>query len=120
MVTSVLIDEVSAEAAYNPANAKHKIPALEAQYTAGAAPVNAVAATRAPNKVAITDRETSFGGLRPLAVRSRNYLKASGPPAGVVEDAETFITKLSGGRKSPKLKDDPATGSTGRRGKRRK
>jgi hypothetical protein len=27
----------------------------------------------------------------------------------VVEDAETFIRKLGGGRKSPKLKDDPAT-----------
>lgn len=104
-----LIDEVAADPAYNPANAKHKIPALEAQYTAGDAAVNAVAAARAPNKLAITDRETSFGGLRPRAVRSRNYLKASEPPAGVVEDVETFIVKLSGGRKSPKVKDDKTT-----------
>lgn len=72
-----LIDEVAADPTYNPANAKHKIPALEAQYTAGDAAVTAVAAARAPNKFAITDRETTFGGLRPLAVRSRNYLKAS-------------------------------------------
>lgn len=102
-----LIDECAAEPAYNPGNTKHKIPALEAQYTAGDAAVNVVAAARAPNKLAITDRETSFGGLRPLGVRSFNYLKASDPPAGVVKDAETSIRKLSGGRKSPKVKGDP-------------
>jgi hypothetical protein len=98
---------VSAEPDYNPGNNKHKISALEAQYTAGAAAVAAVAAARAPNTLAITDRETKFGGLRPLAVRSRNYLKASGAPAGKVEDADIFIVKLSGGRKSPKVKSDP-------------
>lgn len=102
-----LIDEVSAEPAYDPANNKHKITTLEAQYTAGAAAVAAVAAAKAPNKLAITDRETMFGGLRPLAVRSRNYLRASGAPTGVVADADIFIVKLSGGRKSPKVKDNP-------------
>ena len=104
-----LIDEVSAEAAYNPANNKLKKPALETQYTAADAAVSAVAAARAPNKLAITDRESAFAGLRALATRSRNFLKASGAPKGVVDDAETFIRKLSGGRKSPRLKDDPST-----------
>src|SRR5205807_566713 len=45
--------------------------------------------------------------LRSLAVRSRNFLKASGAPKPVTADAETFIRKLSGGRKSPKVKADP-------------
>jgi hypothetical protein len=104
-----LIDEVSSEAAYNPANAKLKIPALESQYMAADAAVSAVAAARAPNKLAMTDRETAFSGLRALAVRSRNFLKASGAPKGVVDDAETFIRKLGGGRKSAKIEDDPNT-----------
>jgi hypothetical protein len=104
-----LIDEVSADPAYDPSNDDLKIAALEAQYTAADAAVNAVAAARAPNKLAMTDREDAFAGLRALAVRSRNFLKASGAPKGVLEDAETFIRKLSGGRKSAKVKDDPKT-----------
>lgn len=104
-----LIDEVSADPAYNPANAKLKTTALEAQYTAGDAAVTGVAAARAPQKLGITDRESAFSGLRPLAVRSRNFLRASGAPKGVVDDADIFIRKLSGSRKSPKLKDDPKT-----------
>lgn len=104
-----LIDECSADSAFNPANNKLKIPALETQYTAGDAAVTGVAVARAPNKLAMTDREDAFSGLRALAVRSRNFLKASGASAGVVEDAETFIRKLGGGRKSAKPKDDSAT-----------
>jgi hypothetical protein len=104
-----LIDEVSGDPAYNPANDDLKIPALEAQYTAGDAAVSAVAAARAPNKLAITDREDTFDGLRPLAVRSRNFLKASGARQGVIDDAETSIRKLSGGRKSPKPREDANT-----------
>src|ERR1044072_1060762 len=104
-----LIDECAADPAYNPANDDLKIPALEAQYTAGDAAVSAMAAARAPNKLAITDRESAFGGLRPLAVGSRNFLKASGAPQGVLDDAETYIRKLGGGRKTPKVVDDPDT-----------
>jgi hypothetical protein len=104
-----LIDEISAEAAYNPANTKLKKTALESQYAVADAAVTEVAAARAPNKLAITDREDAFKSLRVLAVRSRNFLKASGAPQGVVDDAETFIRKLGGGRKSPKTKDNPNT-----------
>jgi hypothetical protein len=104
-----LIDEISAEAAYNPANTKLKKTALESQYAVADAAVTEVAAARAPNKLAITDREDAFKSLRVLAVRSRNFLKASGAPQGVVDDAETFIRKLGGGHKSPKIKDDPKT-----------
>jgi len=97
-----LIDEVSAEPDYNPANDKLKIPALEAQYTGGDAVVRSLAAARAPYKLAITDRESAFKALRALVVRSRNFLKASGATRGVVDDAETYVRKLSGARKSAK------------------
>ncbi|HEV7683228.1 MAG TPA: hypothetical protein VGO68_13950 [Pyrinomonadaceae bacterium] len=88
-----LIDEVSAELAYNSANNKLKTTALESQYNAADNAVNAVAAARAPNKLAITDREDTFKGLGPHTVRSRNFLKASGASKGVVDDAEEFILK---------------------------
>jgi hypothetical protein len=99
-----LIDEVSAESAYNPANAKLKPTALNAQHTAADTAVNAVASAHAPNKLAITERETGFGDLRPLVVRSRNFLKASGASKAVADDAEQFVRKLGGGSKKPKAK----------------
>jgi hypothetical protein len=99
-----MIDEVSAESAYNPANAKLKVPALNAQYTAADGSVDSLAAALAPNKLAISERESKFGDLRELVVRSRNFLKASGAPKAVAEDAEQFVRKLSGGRKKPKTK----------------
>src|SRR6185436_2608957 len=99
-----MIDEVSAESAYNPANAKLKLPALNAQYTAADGSVDALAAARAPNKLAISEREVLFDDLRPLVVRSRNFLKASGAAKPVAEDADQFVRKLSGGRKKPRSK----------------
>jgi hypothetical protein len=41
-------------------------------------------------------------------VRSLNYLKASGAPDPVVEDAEQLLRKLRGGNKRPKPKVDVA------------
>lgn len=99
-----LIDEVSADSAYNPANTKLKLTALNAQFTAADAAVDAVAAARAPNKLAITEREAAFGALRPLVVRSRNFLKASGATKAVAADAEQFVRKLAGGAKKAKPK----------------
>lgn len=99
-----LIDEVSAEPNYNPANTKIKLPALNAQHTAADDAVDAVGSALAPNKLAITDRETVFGDLRALAVRSRNFLKASGASKEVAADAEQFVRKLSGGTKKGKTK----------------
>ena len=104
-----LIDELTAGAGYNPANAKLEIPALEAQYNAADAAVDGVAAALAPNKLAMTNREVGFKDLRTLVVRSRNYLKASGASKEIVDDAETFVRKLTGGRVTPKVKDNPAT-----------
>ncbi len=99
-----MIDEASAESAYNPANVKLKVPALNAQYTAADGSVDALAAALAPNKLAISEREAKFAGVRELVVRSRNFLKASGASKEVVADAEQFVRKLSGGRKKPRTK----------------
>ncbi len=99
-----LIDEVSAESAYNPANTRLKKTALEAQYTAADEAVDALAEAQAPNKLAISTREAGFGDLRALAVRSRNFLKASGAPKEVAVDAEQFVRKLSGGTRKAKAK----------------
>ncbi len=104
-----LIDEVSAESGYNPANTKLKLPALEAKYTAADESVDALATALAPNKLAISAREAGFGDLRALAVRSRNFLKASGASKAVVADAEQFVRKLSGGSRKPKAKAPAAS-----------
>ena len=105
----ILIDYVSTEPNYNPANPKVTKAALETQYTNGAGVVGDVAAAHAPNKLAITDRQSGFDDLRPLVIRSNNYLKASGASKEVVADAQTSVRKLTGSRKSPKIKDNPAT-----------
>src|ERR1043165_816644 len=83
-----LIDEVSAESEYNPANTRLKVTALNAQFTAADQAADGVGATLAPNKLAVTDRESLFDGLRSLAVRSRNFLKASGASKEIAADAD--------------------------------
>lgn len=100
-----LIDYVSADSTYNPSNAALAKIALEAQYTAALAAVQQVATKMAPNKIAISNRQTAFEGLDSLVKRSRNLLKATGTPGKVLDDAETFVRKLTGTRKSPKTKD---------------
>jgi len=99
-----LIDEVSADSGYNPANAKLKVTALNAQFTAADEAVDALAAAMAPNKLAISEREAAFGDLRSRVVRSRNFLKASGAAKQIAADAEQFVRKLGGGgtRRKPK------------------
>lgn len=104
-----LIDHISAEANYHPANSKLSKASLEAQYTAAQTAADAVANAQAPNKLAITARFVGFTGLRPRAVRVHNALKSSGATPPEVEDAETPYRKLIGTRKTPKIKDNPAT-----------
>ncbi len=107
-----LIDQVSADSTYNPSNASLSTTALEAQYAAGLAAVEGVSAKMAPNKIAISERQIAFDALGKLVTRSRNLLKATGASSEVLADAETFVRKLTGTRKSPKAKevpDNPAT-----------
>jgi len=63
----------------------------------------------APNKLAINERQTAYDELPSLVRRSRNMLKASGASKETLADAETHVRKLTGARKSPKIKDDPNT-----------
>jgi hypothetical protein len=109
----ILIDECAADSGYNPKNNKLKVPALNTQHTAGDAAVDAVAASRAPNKLAVTARETAYAGMRKLVVRSHNFLKACGVARAIVEDASQIVRKLgSGGRKTKVAPAASAGGTT--------
>jgi hypothetical protein len=109
-----LIDLVSADANYNPANAAIDKAALAAHYTASQATVDDVSAKHAPSKMATSDRQAAYEPLSGLMRRSFNMLKASGAPQGVLDDAQTHLRKVIGTRKSPKISDDEATqGSEG-------
>lgn len=108
----ILIDECAADSGYNPKNNKLKIPALNTQHATGDGAVDAVAASRAPNKLAITARESAYVAMRKLVVRSHNYLKASGVPAGIVQDASQIVRKLSSGSRSAKAVAPSAPGGT--------
>jgi hypothetical protein len=103
------IDYVSADSTYNPSNPALAKTALEDLYAAGLAAVQEVSNKMAPNKLAIDARQTAFEALGSLVKRSRNLLKASGASSKVLDDAETLVRKLTGTRKSPKVKDDPKT-----------
>lgn len=104
-----LVDQVSADSTYNPSNPALAVAALEAKYTAGHAAVSSVASKLATNNIAIDERQLAFEGLAAKVKRSRNLLKATGVSSKVLDDAETFVRKLSGARSSLKVKDDPAT-----------
>jgi hypothetical protein len=104
-----LIDLVTADANYNPANADITKPSLAAHYTGSVAALDDVAAKNAPNKMATSDRQAAYDPLSGLMRRSFNMLKASGASKGVLEDAQTHLRKVTGARKSPKKKADPAT-----------
>jgi hypothetical protein len=100
---------VSADVNYNPPNPKLKVTALQAQRNTGELRLTMSQPHTPPNKLAITERATAFAVMRPQAIRAHNYLKASGAPKGITRDADTSMMKLTGGRKTAKVKDDPKT-----------
>lgn len=104
-----LIELISAEPNYNPANPKLSKTALAALHASSEAAVLGVATSGAANKLAITDCQLAYDELSPTALSSRDYLKASGAPTGILDDGQTYITKVIGSRKSKKIKDSPAT-----------
>lgn len=104
-----LIDHVSADANYKPANPSIAIPALETHFAAAVASVDDVAAKNAPSKIAINDRQAAYEPLSSLMQRSFNMLKASGASKATLDDAQTNLRKVTGVRRSAKIKDDPAT-----------
>jgi hypothetical protein len=115
-----LIDFVSVDPNYNPANQKLVKTRLELQYTAGQAAAEALLGERGPYKLAVTDRQVGYDELPTRFTRSFNMLKSSGAPKEVVADAEPHKRKILGTRKSPKPKPTdganpaaPGTGSNG-------
>ena len=72
-----MIDHVSAETNYKPANDDLKKPALEAQYTAAAAVIQDVPIRMAAYKAAINDRQSSYDDLDPIVMRAQ-YVESVG------------------------------------------
>lgn len=106
---SKLVELVSVNPDYNPANAKLKLPALNAQKTGAQAAVSDIGTKDAPHKAAVNNRQEGFAGLPSVVSRSGNMLKASGASKNIQDDARTASRKITGRRASAKVKDDPNT-----------
>jgi hypothetical protein len=106
---SKLIELVSLNPDYNPANPALPVPALKIKKAAGLAAVTDVGAKEAAHKAVINDRQYLFEGVPGLMTRSLNMLKASGATRKILDDAKTVARKVTGQRKTPKVKDDPNT-----------
>lgn len=104
---SKLIELVSIDPAYNPANPKIEIPALNAQKAAAHTVVQAIGREEAPYKAAVNDRQEAFESLGPIVSRSGNMLQASGAGKLIIEDARAAARKIVGRRKTPKPTPDP-------------
>jgi hypothetical protein len=104
-----LIDQVSADPNYNPANADITTAGLESSYTDARAAVTDIATQSAPHKVAVNECQTEFEVLAGLVRSTRNMAKASGADKKIQDDLDTYARKVIGTRKSAKVKDDPNT-----------
>lgn len=104
-----LIDFVSADPNYNPANTKIGVPALETLYTSGQAATANKNAKEAPYKVAVNTRQEKFGEAAPRMGSAHRMAKASGASRPILDDLDTPRRKLSSQRKAKPPKDDPNT-----------
>jgi hypothetical protein len=104
-----LIEFVSADPNYNPSNPLIIVSALQAKETATSAAMDDVANKNAPHKTATRERAEAFEPLAPLGRQVRNIAKASGESDAALANLDTPLRKLSGGRASAKIKDDPNT-----------
>jgi len=104
-----LIELISVNPDYNPANLSLKVSALNAQKTAASTAISNVGAQQAPFKAAVNDRLAEFDEMRPVVTRAGNMLQASGANQLIRDDVRTLQRKISGSRKSPKVKNDPNT-----------
>jgi hypothetical protein len=104
-----LVDFISINPDYNPANAALKVPALNAQKAAALVAVADVGTREAPYKAAVNDRQKGLETLPPTVSRARNTFKASGAGQKIQDDLKTVSRKITGRRKSTKIKDDPST-----------
>ncbi|HMG75310.1 MAG TPA: hypothetical protein VK582_17565 [Pyrinomonadaceae bacterium] len=106
---SKLIEFVSVNPDYNPANPSLKIPALNAQKAVAVGAVADIGAQEAPYKAAVNERLEGFEGLGPTVSRAGNMFKASGAGQKSQDNLKTVSRKITGRRKTAKVKDDPNT-----------
>lgn len=109
---SKLIDFVSLDPNYNPANPFLKVPALTAQKDAGNTAITALNTETASYKVAVNERQAEFEDLRPLVPRAGNMLVASNAGKAIHDDFKTTSRKILGQRKAKKPKPGPTTAVT--------
>jgi hypothetical protein len=106
---SKLIELISIDPNYNPANAKIKLPALTAQKAAALAAVGNVGTNEASFKAVTNERQGAYEDLPGIMTRSGNMLKALGAGKKIIDDAKSVSRKVLGRRKTAIVKDDPKT-----------
>lgn len=104
-----LIDFCAAEAAYKPPNPLLEIDAMNARHVAGLSAVEDIAAKMPTQKIAVNERAAAYENAITLYRRSRSLLKSTGAPPDFLADAETFMRKIVGKKKSPPVADNPQT-----------
>jgi hypothetical protein len=104
---SKLIEFVSVNSDYNPANALLKVPALNAQKAAAVGAVADIGAQEAPYKAAVNERLGGFEGLGPIVSRAGNMFQASGAGEKSQDNLKAVARKITGRRKTAKVKGDP-------------
>lgn len=106
---SKLIELVSIDPNYNPANLKLEVVTLNAQKAAALATVGGVGTQEATFKAVTNERQVAYEALPGVMTRSGNMLKASGAGKKIIDDAKTVARKVVGRRKTEKVKDDTTT-----------
>lgn len=106
---SKLIELISINPDYNPANAQIKVPALTTQKTTALAAVGDVGSNEAKFKSVTNERQEAYEPLPGVMSRSGNMLKASGASKRIRDDAMALSRKITGRRKTAKAKNDPNT-----------
>lgn len=104
-----LIDFVSADPNYKPANSKIAVPGLETLHASGQSATTNVNTSSAPYKVAVNNRQAKFEGVPERMGRAFRMAKASGADKPILDDLDTYRRKLNSQRKSKIPKDDPNT-----------
>jgi hypothetical protein len=94
---------------YKPANEKIKVPALKTQSATAKNVMVTVSQAEAAFNTAVNERKDLFANVPGLMSRSGNMLKVSDASRGTLDDAQGLRRKITGQRKTAKVKDDPGT-----------
>ena len=96
-------------AKYVPSNPLLAVASLTSAATAAEASLDDVQANTTPYRNATAACDDAFEPLSKLITRVMKTMKASGIAGSVIEDADTYARKIKGERKTPAIKNDPAT-----------